>query len=78
QLLNNWETSVYQAAKLKGDLLFIASEDEYLAKALRSSYDKAPEPKMLKLIPGNAHAQHIFKTSQADVLTDIILDFLKK
>jgi pimeloyl-ACP methyl ester carboxylesterase len=69
---------VYQADKLKGDLLFIVSEDEYLAKALKYSYNKAPKPKMLKLIPGNAHAQHIFKTSQADALTLIILDFLKE
>ena len=78
QLILLSPASVYKADKLKGDLLFIASEDEYLAKALRSSYSKAPKPKMLKLIPGSAHAQHIFKTSEADALTLIILDFLKK
>ena len=32
--------------------------------------------KELKLIPGSVHAQHIFKTPQAELLTKIILDFL--
>ena len=78
QLILLSPASVYQPEKLKGQLLFIASENEYLAQGIRSAYDKAPKPKMLKLIPGNAHAQHIFKTSQADALTTVILDFLKK
>ncbi len=78
QLILLSPASVYQAAKLQGNLLFIASEDEYLVKALQSSYNKAPAPKSLKLIPGNAHAQHIFKTSQADTLTQVILDFLQE
>lgn len=76
QLILLSPASVYQPEKLKGQLLFIASEDEYLVKALRFSFDKAPQPKVLKLIPGSAHAQHIFKTPQADLLTKIILDFL--
>ena len=78
QLILLSPASVFKAEKLKGDLLFIASEDEYLAQAIRSAYNKAPEPKILKLIPGKAHAQHIFKTSQANTLTEIILGFLKK
>ena len=68
--------SIYQPKKLQGHLLFIASEDESLAKGLRSAFDKAPQPKTLKLIAGSAHAQHIFKTSQAEILTKIIIDFL--
>ncbi|WP_428356671.1 alpha/beta hydrolase [Methyloprofundus sp.] len=67
---------VYKPEELTGDILFIASEDEYLATALKSVYSKAPKPKLFKLIPGSAHAQHIFKTPQADALTRIILDFL--
>lgn len=78
QLILLSPASVYKPQKLKGDLLFIASEDEHLAKGLKLVYYKAPEPKLLMLIPGGAHAQHIFKTSQADVLTDIILNFLKQ
>ena len=78
QLILLSPASVYQAEKLKGNLLFIASEDEYLSKGVKASYNKAPEPKVLKLIPGNAHAQHIFKTSQAKQLTNIILEFLQQ
>ncbi|SMG62415.1 secreted protein containing Alpha/beta hydrolase fold-1 domain [methanotrophic bacterial endosymbiont of Bathymodiolus sp.] len=77
QLILLSPASVYQPEKLKGVLLFIASKDEYLTKGLKSAYNKAPAPKTYKLIPGSAHAQHIFKTPQADTLTAIILDFLK-
>jgi pimeloyl-ACP methyl ester carboxylesterase len=62
---------------LKGQLLFIASKEEYLAKAIESAYKKAPEPKKMQLFDGKAHAQHIFKTSQAKALTSSILEFLK-
>jgi hypothetical protein len=68
---------VFKPEALKGQLLFIASKDEYLAKAIESVYKKAPEPKKLQLINGKAHAQHIFKTSQAKALTSSILEFLK-
>jgi len=69
--------SIYHPEQLKGNLLFIASEDEYLSKIIQQSYNKAPSPKRLVLIPGRAHAQHIFKTAQADAMTAIILDFLE-
>ena len=62
--------------KLKGNKLFIVSEGDRLAKATREQYGNAPEPKRLEILPGNAHAQHIFKTDQADVLSKLILDFL--
>lgn len=76
QLILLSPASIFQPEKLKGQLLFIASKDEYLAKALQTSFEKAPQPKELTLIPGNAHAQHIFKTPQAEQLTKIVLDFL--
>ncbi len=68
---------VYKPEKLKGQVLFIASEGENLAKGLESSFNKVSSSKKLELISGSAHAQHIFKTSQAEVLTGIVLDFLK-
>lgn len=68
---------VYKPEKLKGQVLFIASEEENLAKGLKSSFKKVLSPKKIEFIQGKAHAQHIFKTSQADVLTGIVLDFLK-
>jgi pimeloyl-ACP methyl ester carboxylesterase len=62
--------------QLKGRLLFVASSDEPLAERVRQSYQRAPEPKRLVLLPGDAHAQHIFATAQADRLRTTIVDFL--
>ena len=42
----------------------------------RALYEKAPEPKRLVLLPGTAHAQHIFRTDQAGRLTATIIEFL--
>lgn len=67
---------VFKPEALKGQLLFIASKEEHLAKAIKSSFNKAPEPKKLQMINGKAHAQHIFKTPQADTLTSSIVEFL--
>ncbi len=77
QLILLSPSRVYKPEELKGRLLFIASEHERLATILKSSYIKAPEPKSLQLIKGKAHAQHIFKTPQAETLTTIIIDFLQ-
>ncbi len=77
QLILLSPAQVYKPEKIKGNLLMIASKDEYLAKAIIALFDKAPEPKLLKLIEGNAHAQHIFKTPQAEELTRIIIQFLE-
>lgn len=64
--------------KLKGDKLFVVREGDRLAKATREQHEKAPGPKKLKILPGDAHAQHLFKTDQADVLTELILSHLTK
>lgn len=77
QLILLSPSRVYKPESLKGQLLFIASEQEPLTKVLKSSFIKAPEPKSLKLIEGKAHAQHIFKTAQASVLTEAIINFLE-
>ncbi len=69
---------VYKPEKLKGQVLYIASEGENLVKKLKSSFKKVPSQKKLEFIKGSAHAQHIFKSSQNEVLTGIVLDFLKK
>lgn len=68
---------VAQAKKLKGSLLFISSEHEGMVKSIKQSYQQAHQPKKLALIKGAAHAQHIFKTDQAESLQQIILDFLR-
>lgn len=78
QLILLSPANIYQPEKLQGDLLFIASQGEYLVPALQSAFGKAPQPKALQLIAGSAHAQHIFKTAQTTALTHIILQFLQQ
>lgn len=60
-----------------GRILFIASEGESMTPGIRDQYEHAPDPKQLVLLPGDAHAQHIFKTDQAARLTEEILRFLQ-
>lgn len=61
-----------------GRLLYLASRDEPLAPSIQQQYERAPEPKRLVLLDGNAHAQNIFKTNQAARLTALIVEFLDK
>ncbi len=62
--------------KLQGELLFIASKAESLANSVKGQYEKAPNPKKLILIESDAHAQHIFRTDQAEKLNQAMIDFL--
>jgi pimeloyl-ACP methyl ester carboxylesterase len=78
QLILLSPANIYQPEKLQGQLLFIASKGEYLVPALQAAFAKAPHPKELQLITGSAHAQHIFKTTQAATLTRVILQFLQQ
>ena len=43
---------------------------------VRDQYERASEPKRLELLPGDAHAQHIFRTDQGEALSALILAFL--
>jgi esterase/lipase len=61
---------------IKGNKLFIASEDERLVSTIKEQYKNAPEPKELVVLKGSAHAQHIFKTEQSEQLTGLIFGFL--
>ena len=57
--------------------LFVVSEGEGMAPQVEDQYERAPEPKRLEILPGDAHAQHIFKTDQAEPLMQLILKFLE-
>lgn len=59
-----------------GTTLYIASRDESGATTIAAQYQKTPEPKQLKLLEGNAHAQHIFKTQEKQALIEAIVGFL--
>jgi len=55
------------------EFFYIASQGEGSIDSIRSQYARAPEPKHLELLPGKAHAQHVFKTDQAETLTEAIV-----
>ena len=57
-------------------ILYIASRNEGLAPTVREQFAQAPQPKQLELLDGSAHAQNIFATTQAQHLSDIIVQFL--
>jgi alpha-beta hydrolase superfamily lysophospholipase len=58
-------------------VLFIASQDEPMVARVTEQYRRAPEPKRLVLLPGSAHAQHIFATAPAEHLRTTIAGFLE-
>ena len=62
---------------LPGPVLFIASQDEPTVAQVTEQYRRAPEPKQLILLPGTAHAQHIFATAQAERLRLAVAEFLE-
>ncbi len=59
-----------------GATLFVVSEGEGMAPQVEDQYERAPQPKRLEILPGDAHAQHIFRTDQAEPLMRLILEFL--
>jgi pimeloyl-ACP methyl ester carboxylesterase len=62
--------------KIQGRKLFIVSEADSLRPRIEQQFDAAETPKMLVVLSGDAHAQHLFKTDQAERLTRLILDWL--
>jgi pimeloyl-ACP methyl ester carboxylesterase len=62
---------------LRGPVLFIASREEPMAAQVTEQYQRVPEPKRLVLLPGAAHAQHIFTSGQAERLRTTIAEFLE-
>lgn len=68
--------SILSADRIQGRKLFIVSEGDALASSVRSAYEDATEPKKLTLLPGSAHAQHVFRTDQAEALFQAVADWL--
>ena len=62
--------------RVSGDKLVVASEHEAALEPIKALYQKLPEPKRLVLLPGTAHAQHIFDTDQSGRLTATVIEFL--
>jgi len=69
------------ADKLKSPSLFIVARDDTSGDGprlpgIQQQYDKAPEPKMLIILDGSAHAQYLFQTDQGERVMREILHFL--
>ncbi len=58
------------------DKLFIVSKNEGMFDGVMAIYNASAEPKQIKIYPGNAHAQHLFKTDVRDDLIARIINFI--
>ncbi len=58
-----------QAAKIA----YITSEGDRGLPRITEQFERAPEPKTLEYLTGDAHAQHLFKTDQSEALVETIL-----
>ena len=56
--------------------LFIVAERDRMRQDVDREYAAAPQPKRLEVLPGSAHAQHLFATDQAATVTRLIVEFL--
>jgi hypothetical protein len=66
---------------LTGRKLFIIARDDASGDGprlpwIRAQYEKAPDPKQLLILEGDAHAQYLFATDQGPRVTREILRFL--
>jgi alpha/beta superfamily hydrolase len=66
-----------EPGKLKGDKLFVVSEGDGLRDDVVNQHRLAGDPKQLLVLPGSAHAQHIFKTPHGAALEKAIRAFLR-
>lgn len=64
--------------QIKSQVLYIASQDEAMAQQIKAQFEKVTTFKQIQMIPGKAHAQHIFKTEQKEKLNQVIIDFLNQ
>jgi len=65
-------------AIVAGSSLFVVSRGDRGLGRTRSLFARAPEPSRLEILDGDAHAQHIFATRQAEELTRLIIRFLEE
>ena len=58
---------------LANQIVYITAEGDPSLDRTRALFARAPEPKRLELVPGDAHAQHLFETEHAEALITAIL-----
>ena len=68
---------IQEPERMKAEaFLFLVSREERLLPRVQQQFEQAPDPKRLEILEGSAHAQHIFRTDQAETLTRLIVEFL--
>jgi pimeloyl-ACP methyl ester carboxylesterase len=68
--------SLAEPERLGVSSVFILSDGEPMAQRIREDFRRAPEPKHLIVLPGAAHAQHVFATAEGGHLTQVLVDVL--
>ena len=77
-------SGIDEPERMQGKKLFIITREDFSGSGtlrlpdFRDQFERAPEPKELVILDGSAHAQHIFKTDQAERLMSEILRFLSE
>lgn len=75
-------SSIDEPEKMQGRKLFITTREDFRGEDIlrlpdiQDQFDRAPEPKSLIILEGNAHAQFIFDTDQGERLLAEIIRFL--
>jgi pimeloyl-ACP methyl ester carboxylesterase len=65
------------AAELRAArILFVVTEGDRFRQSVEGDFEAAVGDKRLEILPGEAHAQHVFKTEQGERLARLILEFL--
>ena len=64
------------AEGMRGSKLLVVSRSEPGAERLQERFQLVPEPKRVAVLPGDAHAQHVFATEYGGLLTQGIVKFL--
>ena len=62
--------------RMQGAKLFIVAGGDSVRSTVERQFRAARDPKELIVLPGSAHAQHIFRTGDAEALTGALLEWL--
>lgn len=70
--------AIRQPEKIRASrVVYVSAEGDPSLARTRDQYQRAPEPKRLELVPGEAHAQHIFETDHSQALVELLLGLLQ-
>lgn len=72
-------SAVNEVPQVKAPKLFLASQgDTPAADSVKFFTDKAPDPKQMNILSGNAHGTDMLKGDQGSQVSKLIVDFLRQ